>query len=119
MMFIGLGIATAGLIALSSLKTGAGPLPTVFVTVVAFGLIGPYSYLAGAFAMDFGGQRGAAVSSGFIDGVGYIGGVLAGDTVARVSVAFGWRGVFLSLAVVAATSCVASAALYVAEKRTN
>ena len=35
-----------------------------------------------------------------IDGVGYLGGVLAGASVARVSLAYGWRGAFTILAFV-------------------
>jgi OPA family glycerol-3-phosphate transporter-like MFS transporter len=94
--------------------------PTVIVAligVVAFFLLGPYSYLGGAFALDFGGRRAGAVSSGIIDGVGYLGGALAGDTVGRISVAFGWRGVFMALASVAAASAVAAAALYLQQRK--
>jgi sugar phosphate permease len=52
------------------------------------------------------------VSSGIIDGVGYIGGALAGDSVARVSVAFGWQGVFVALAAVSALTAFAAGCLY-------
>ena len=53
---------------------------------MAFLLIGPYSYLAGAISLDFGGKRGGATACGIIDGVGYLfGGVLAGNVVARLS----------------------------------
>jgi OPA family glycerol-3-phosphate transporter-like MFS transporter len=75
-------------------------LPLLAIGTTAFCLLGPYSYLGGAIALDFGGKQGTALSSGIIDGVGYLGSVVAGDTVARVSVAFGWKGVFTSLAVV-------------------
>jgi len=75
--------------------------------------------------LDFGGKRAAAASSGIIDGVGYLGGVLAGDSVARLAVAHGWRGVFVALAVVSALSAVAAGYLIFyqsaqeREKRTN
>ena len=65
------------------------------IGIVAFCLLGPYSYLGGAFALDFGGKQASAASSGIIDGIGYIGGVLAGDTVARIARAYGWEGVFV------------------------
>jgi len=68
------------------------------VTLVGFLLLGPYSYLAGAMSMDFGGKRGSATAAGVIDGVGYLAGWLSGDTVARVTVAFGWKNAFLALA---------------------
>lgn len=72
--------------------------PTILVALVGFMLLGPYSYLAGAMSLDFGGQRGSATAAGIIDGFGYLAGWLSGDTVARVAVAFGWRSAFLCLA---------------------
>src|SRR5580698_1454935 len=97
----GLAATAVALWMLTLLRTSTvGPvLPLVAIGVTAFCLLGPYSYLGGALALDFGGKQGAAVSCGIIDGVGYLGSVLAGDTVARVSNAFGWKGVFLALAV--------------------
>ncbi len=72
--------------------------PVFLVALVGFLLLGPYSYLAGAMSLDFGGKRGAATAAGIIDGVGYLAGWLSGDTVARVTVAFGWKNAFLALA---------------------
>jgi OPA family glycerol-3-phosphate transporter-like MFS transporter len=72
--------------------------PSILVGLVGFMLLGPYSYLAGAMSLDFGGQRGSATAAGIIDGVGYLAGWLSGDTVARISVAFGWKYAFLALA---------------------
>ncbi len=63
--------------------------PTILVGLVGFTLLGPYSYLAGAMSLDFGGQRGSATAAGIIDGFGYMAGWLSGDTVARISVSFG------------------------------
>ena len=80
------------------------------VSSVAFLLIGPYSYLAGAISLDFGGKRGGATACGIIDGVGYLfGGVIAGKVVANLSVTLGWQGVFKALAVVALLTSVAAA----------
>jgi sugar phosphate permease len=50
-------------------------------------------------SLDFGGKRGSATAAGIIDGVGYMGGWLSGDTVARVTVRYGWHNAFLMLAV--------------------
>jgi sugar phosphate permease len=83
------------------------------IGLIAFGLLGPYSYLGGAYALDFGGKQAGAVSSGIIDGVGYIGGILAGDSVARLAGAFGWKGVFIALAVVCVLAAAAAGYLYV------
>jgi sugar phosphate permease len=82
--------------------------PSVLVALVGFALLGPYSYLAGAMSLDFGGQRGSATAAGIIDGFGYIAGWLSGVTVARISVAYGWSIAFFALAGVSlATAFVA------------
>jgi sugar phosphate permease len=96
---------------------GSRTWPVVLVSLVAFLIIGPYSFLGGAMALDFGGKQGAGTASGVIDGVGYLGGVLSGDTVARVSVAFGWGGVFVVLAVVAFLTAAAAAVFWIQEAR--
>jgi len=49
--------------------------------------------------------------------VGYLGGALAGDSVARLAVAFGWRGVFVTLAFVSGASALAAAILYRHQRR--
>jgi len=117
-IFYGLLLSGVALLALANVKFGsfkAGPL--LLVAAVAFLILGPYSYLAGAIALDFGGKQGSATASGFIDGVGYLGGVLAGNSVAHVSVAYGWKGAFTSLAVVAWLSSLAAAAYLVHQSR--
>jgi sugar phosphate permease len=116
----GLALTTAALLLLAVAPSTQSPaVPVALVTLVAFALIGPYSYLGGALAMDFGGEHGSATSSGIIDGVGYLGGVLAGDSIARISVAFGWGGAFLALAGVAAVSTAAAMVLLVIRSRAS
>jgi OPA family glycerol-3-phosphate transporter-like MFS transporter len=118
-MFYSLLLSSFALFALGSLRAGGGhALPTFLVGLVGFLVIGPYAYLAGAIALDFGGKHGSATSSGIIDGVGYLGGILAGDTVARISVSFGWTGAFLALAGVALLSSGAAALLFIGQRRT-
>jgi sugar phosphate permease len=113
-MFVGLAATVVALVVLSSIPRteSASIVPMTMIAAVAFCLLGPYSYLAGAFALDFGGKQAAAACSGIIDGVGYLGGALAGDTVARVAVSLGWRGVFVSLAIVSALSAAAAGYLF-------
>ncbi len=79
-MFVGLGATAAALLVLMTVRSSAtGPLlPLIAIGTIAFCLLGPYSYLGGAFALDFGGKQAGAVSSGIIDGVGYMGAVVAG-----------------------------------------
>ncbi|HUI62904.1 MAG TPA: MFS transporter, partial [Steroidobacteraceae bacterium] len=74
-MFVGLGASVLALLALMTLRADVPDsiLPLVAIGVVAFCLLGPYAYLGGAFALDFGGKQASAVSSGIIDGIGYLG----------------------------------------------
>jgi OPA family glycerol-3-phosphate transporter-like MFS transporter len=91
----------------------------VLVAAVAFLLIGPYSYLAGAISLDFGGKRGGATACGIIDGVGYLlGGGVAGKAVANLSRTLGWQGVFQMLAALALFTGLAAASFLVNQLRT-
>jgi OPA family glycerol-3-phosphate transporter-like MFS transporter len=94
----GMSACTVCLVLMGRIPASAGAwAPALLVALVGFMLLGPYSYLAGAMSLDFGGQRGSATAAGIIDGFGYMAGWLSGDTVARVAVAFGWRTAFLGL----------------------
>jgi OPA family glycerol-3-phosphate transporter-like MFS transporter len=105
----GMTACTVFLVMLGRVTGHAGAwAPSVLVGLVGFTLLGPYSYLAGAMSLDFGGQRGSATAAGIIDGFGYIAGWLSGVTVARISVAYGWSSAFFALAGVSlATAFVA------------
>lgn len=106
-ILVGLLASTAILLLLAFIDFGDSVrTPVWLISAVAFMMIGPYSYLGGAIALDFGGKRGSATACGIIDGVGYLGGVLAGDGIARATVHYGWSGAFLILAGVAAASAV-------------
>jgi len=119
LLFLGLTATVGALLLLMSLRPGATPaiLPLAGIGLVAFCLLGPYSYLGGAFALDFGGKQASAASSGIIDGIGYLGGVLAGYGIARIAVAFGWDGVFVTLAVVSAAAALCAGALHLLNAR--
>jgi OPA family glycerol-3-phosphate transporter-like MFS transporter len=96
-LFGGLALVAVCLLVLAGTSSSANPwVPLVALT--GFLLLGPYAYLSGAISLDFGGKRGSASAAGIIDGVGYLAGYLSGDTVARITVAFGWRNAFLCLA---------------------
>jgi sugar phosphate permease len=114
LMFVGLTATAVALLGLMSIPSRAGGtlLPLLAIASIAFCLLGPYSYLGGAFALDFGGKQGSAVASGMIDGIGYLGGILAGRGVAKISEAFGWQGVFVVLAAVTALAAAGAGFLY-------
>jgi sugar phosphate permease len=110
----GLALTTAALIALALIDTSRN---TVWlVALIAFFLLGPYSYFAGAISLDFGGRQGSATASGFIDGVGYLGGVASGG-VASLAGRVGWGGAFSSLAAVAAVTCLGAVAYLAGQRR--
>jgi len=98
---------------------GSKAAPVALVTLVAFLMIGPYSYLAGAISLDFGGKQGSATASGLIDGAGYLGGVLAGNSFASVAVMWGWKGAFASLAAIAFLSSLAAGVYLHHQRRTE
>ena len=107
-LFGGISVLLAGVV---SDRLGLNGRNLVLVTLVGFLLLGPYSYLAGAMSLDFGGKRGSATAAGIIDGVGYLAGWLSGDTVARITVAFGWKNAFLSMAGVALLTALVAVVL--------
>ncbi|MDX2065265.1 MAG: MFS transporter [Fimbriimonadaceae bacterium] len=93
----GLALSALGLVWLSRLPAGHA-FQTPVIAAIAFTLIGPYSLLAGAMSLDFGGKDASGTAAGWIDGVGYIGGILAGKWVADLATARGWSAAFAVLA---------------------
>jgi OPA family glycerol-3-phosphate transporter-like MFS transporter len=83
-------------------------LAETILAAVGFVTIGPYAFLAGAIALDFGGKRGSSTAAGMIDGIGYIGGILAGAGIGDMVEHWGWRYAFLGLTVVLVFSCIAA-----------
>jgi len=118
-LFLGLTATAVALFLLTTIHRGGtnAALPIALIGTVGFCLLGPYAYLGGAMALDFGGKAAGAVASGIIDGVGYIGAVFAGVGGAKLAVAFGWRGVFATLAVIGAVGAIGAGVLYAMELR--
>jgi sugar phosphate permease len=86
---------------------------SAFLLVAFSGLAtgGPYAYTVGAAALDLVEPQQAASVNGIIDGVGYLGAILAGEAVARLAVTLGWNGAFAALALVCLLACAFSAVL--------
>jgi OPA family glycerol-3-phosphate transporter-like MFS transporter len=107
----GLLLTSVALLVLGFANFGSSTMvPVMLTALIGFLMIGPYSYFAGAMSLDFGGKQGSATASGFIDGIGYLGGVLAGGSIASISVKWGWSGAFVVLAGVAILSSIAAGA---------
>ena len=66
----------------------------LLIGAVGLFLLGPYSLMAGAIALDVAGKRGTATATGIIDGAGYLAGTAAGYVLGRVADAAGWSAVF-------------------------
>ena len=118
-MFFGLTATTAALLVLTSMEPGraASLAPLAAIGVIAFCLLGPYSFLGGAIALDFGGKKAGATMSGVIDGIGYLGAAVAGDGIARLSVHSGWQVVYLALAAVSALAAAGAGRLYLESRK--
>ncbi|MDE2051449.1 MAG: MFS transporter [Gammaproteobacteria bacterium] len=118
LLFLGLTATAVALFLLTMIhRGGVDALPIALIGAVGFCLLGPYAYLGGAMALDFGGKAAGAVASGIIDGIGYIGAVFAGVGGAQLAVDFGWRGVFATLTAIGALGAVGAGVLYVMELR--
>jgi OPA family glycerol-3-phosphate transporter-like MFS transporter len=103
---LGLGV-TGALLAVLGLVPGLNQATVVtLVAAIGFALIGPYSLLAGATSLDFGGDQRAASAAGLIDGVGYLGGILSGYVVGKLAQTAGWAAAMLGLAVLCAVVSV-------------
>jgi OPA family glycerol-3-phosphate transporter-like MFS transporter len=115
---IGMGATTLCLITLAGASPHVTPwIPVILVTLIGFLMLGPYSYLAGAMSLDFGGKRGSATAAGIVDGVGYLAGYLSGDTVARITVSFGWSGAFRALAVASFLTAIVALILAIHQRK--
>jgi MFS transporter, OPA family, glycerol-3-phosphate transporter len=92
-------------------------LSLVAIGSTAFCLLGPYTLLAGAIAMDIGGRKGSATAAGLIDTAGYAGGTFSGLAVGRLAETGGWVSVFNVLAALAGIVGVIAAGYCVEHRR--
>ena len=87
-------------------------LATVVVGVIGFLAYGPYSLLAGLFAVEIKGKEHVATVAGILDGVGYLAAILSGEAFGRLLDLGGYQLGFDSLAALAALSAVLCLFLY-------
>jgi OPA family glycerol-3-phosphate transporter-like MFS transporter len=114
---IGLALSSLGIFALANARFGDGPFPYIALTAfIAFVMIGPYSFLAGAISLDFGGKQASATAAGWIDGIGYIGGILSGYVIGKVAEQQGWQPALQILAFTALISCFIAIAYWRSER---
>ena len=92
---LGLGVALfvfSRVVGYSTLINVAG------LAVIGMFLFAPDSILCGAAAQDAGGRHAAAMSTGFVNGVGSVGAMVEGLTVPQLAKAYGWDAMFPFLA---------------------
>jgi len=110
----------AGILTLLALVLGVFPfcfglgLGVLTAGVGLIGLLtcGPYSLLAGVLAVEVRGKDQAATVSGFVDGVGYLAGVLSGVCFGQLVTLGGYRLGFQVMAVLTAATAILSLFLY-------
>lgn len=120
-LIIGLmGAAVAMLFLAMEIPQGSRFGPVAVTALIGFLLTGPYSFLAGAIALDLGGKKGSAAASGFIDAVGYFGGaILAGQPIAKVAAGYGWNGAFVVLAFASFLTGIIGVLFFVDQRNTR
>ena len=79
----------------------------ILLALIGVTLFGPDSLISGAAAQDEGGTHGSAMATGFVNGVGSIGGLLSGFVTVGVSKAFGWEKLFLVFVVLSVVAAIA------------
>jgi OPA family glycerol-3-phosphate transporter-like MFS transporter len=79
----------------------------VCLSAIFFALMGPYTFLTGVMALDFGGKRGSSTAAGLVDSAGYLGSMVSLRYMGSLADSRGWGAAFLALAIVACLSTVA------------
>jgi sugar phosphate permease len=75
-----------------------------------FFLLGPYSLVGGAVALDVGATRAAATAAALIDAIGYIGASLSGVLLGALAQRHGWSSAFDALAIASFAAAIVAAA---------
>lgn len=112
-----LGLLVVAMVVLARVGTSSPAVALACIGASGFLLIGPYSLLAGALALDYGGKRAAATAAGVNDGVGYLGGSASGLALGGVVQAYGWQTAFFVLAVCSALSFVVALVFHFTAER--
>lgn len=86
---------------------GKPVLALTLLSLVAFFLMAPYSFLSGVMAIDLGGKRGCSTVAGLVDSAGYLGAILSGHTVGMIAQYYGWKMAFGGLAGICCTAIIA------------
>jgi sugar phosphate permease len=118
-MAVSLAMVVALVVVLAHGDVRSPLVAALLIGGVGLFLLGPYSLLAGALALDVSGKRGAATAAGIIDGAGYLGASLAGIVLGGVADRWGWPAAFDVVAVAAFAATTVTGAWAVRVLRTT
>lgn len=104
-----LALLVVCILALAHAGVSSPLVATAGVASCGLFLLGPFSLLSGAVAIDVAGPRGASTAAGFIDAIGYVGASLAAIILGSVSKRAGWTAAFDVVAIVAFLALALSA----------
>tara|TARA_R110002111_G_scaffold262851_1_gene341788 strand:+ start:34649 stop:36004 length:1356 start_codon:yes stop_codon:yes gene_type:complete len=106
------------LILLATIDVSGQPvLALTLLSLVAFFLMAPYSFLSGVMAIDLGGKRGCSTVAGLVDSAGYLGAILSGHTVGLIAQNYGWKMAFGGLAGICCTAIIAGTVYWLIQER--
>jgi sugar phosphate permease len=105
-MAVALTIVVALVLALGHAGMTNPTAASLLIATIGLFLLGPYSLLAGAVALDVAGKRGTATATGIIDGAGYLCAAASGYGLGSIADRVGWTAAF---DVIAAAAFVAAA----------
>jgi sugar phosphate permease len=112
MLCVILAALTALVYYLPSLSRQGPWLPTLVVALIGFLAYGPYSLLAGVLSVEIRGKEYVGTVAGIVDGVGYLAGILAGQTFGHIVDTGGYTLGFRCLALLTLISAVLCLFLY-------
>jgi OPA family sugar phosphate sensor protein UhpC-like MFS transporter len=92
-------LATSGVMFLGLSPVREAWFMWAFFFIVGVFLFGPDSLISSTSSMDFGTKRGAGTATGFINGIGSIGGILGGYLPGRITSESNWAPMFVVMLV--------------------
>lgn len=105
-------LLTGSIVGFSRLPADSGLWLPATLGLVGFSLYGPYSLMAGAVAMDFGGQQASASAAGIIDMIGSVGAIVTGVGMGYLVDTLGWDSAFAVIIALAAAASALSLLLW-------
>jgi OPA family sugar phosphate sensor protein UhpC-like MFS transporter len=112
-------LAVAGIMFIGLYPIDNYPVMVLFFFLVGAFLFGPDSLISATASVDFGTKRGAGTATGFVNGIGSIGGILGGYLPGRITTGDNWTPLFVVMLVGLVTSALLLAPLWRTKPRTS